>query len=190
MLIGFSIKSSLERMIKWLSDTYAMTVNAVVLNYVKTKNGEELLTRTSIISEELEHRDSPKRKKFKIPMSDDPGAYEPSRLKQLLKKYLSRKAVTIQRIRDVLLPVLLDKKVLTREQLKKELIKSDPNTEESKVGFYLMPLSSQFGMKKNDFLRQVVSYEYPTHRWEKDNFSIREQYRDLIKEILDELKNQ
>jgi hypothetical protein len=43
-------------------------------------------------------------------------------------------------------------------------------------------------MKKNDFLRQVVAYEYPRHPWEKDNFSIREQYRDLVKEVLEALQ--
>lgn len=43
-------------------------------------------------------------------------------------------------------------------------------------------------MKKNDFLRQVVSYGYPRHHWEKDNFAIRTEYRDLVKETLEELK--
>jgi hypothetical protein len=43
-------------------------------------------------------------------------------------------------------------------------------------------------MKKNDFLRQVVAYEYPLHHWEKDNFAIRPEYRDLVKEVLDKLK--
>ena len=49
-------------------------------------------------------------------------------------------------------------------------------------------VSSQLGMTKNDYLRQVVAYEYPRHEWEKDSFSIREQYRDLVKEVLGELK--
>jgi hypothetical protein len=49
-------------------------------------------------------------------------------------------------------------------------------------------IASQLGMKKNDFLRQAVSYEYPRHHWEKDNFAIRPEYKDLIKEVLEELK--
>lgn len=43
-------------------------------------------------------------------------------------------------------------------------------------------------MKKNDFLRQVVAYDYPRHDWEKDNFTIRPEYRELVKEVLDILK--
>jgi hypothetical protein len=29
-------------------------------------------------------------------------------------------------------------------------------------------------MAKNDFLRQVIGYEYPNYPWEKDNYSIRD----------------
>ena len=54
ILLGFKVESSLERMIEWLSDGFGVNVNAVVLNYIKTAGGEELLARTSIISEELE----------------------------------------------------------------------------------------------------------------------------------------
>jgi hypothetical protein len=43
-------------------------------------------------------------------------------------------------------------------------------------------------MKKNDFLRQVVSYEYPRHSWEKDNFVLQAEYRSLVKDVLDGLK--
>lgn len=66
VLVGFSIESSLERMIEWLSDNYAMNINAVVLAYVKTKSGDELLTKTSIISEEMEQEKRRKQKKFEI----------------------------------------------------------------------------------------------------------------------------
>jgi hypothetical protein len=54
VLVGFSIEASLERMIDWLSDSYEVNINAVVLRYVKTNGGDELLMKTSIISEEME----------------------------------------------------------------------------------------------------------------------------------------
>lgn len=188
VLVGFSIEASLERMIEWLSDSYGVNVNAIVLSYVKTKGGDELLARTSIISEEMEQERSRKQKKFEIPMSDEPGSHSAQDLKSLLLNYLSRDRVTNRRMRDILFPALLKTKVLSRDQLKKSFIEFDPTYDESKVGYYLTLVSSQLGMKKNDFLRQVVAYEYPRHHWEKDNFSIREQYRDLVKEVLDGLK--
>jgi hypothetical protein len=188
ILVGFSVESALERMIEWLSDNFSVNINAVVLNYVKTASGDELLTKTSIISEEFEQERVKKQKKFQIPMSDEPGAYPPDKLRKLLCEYLSRQRVTNQRLRDVLLPALLKRKTLTREQLKKELLEYDSTLDASKVGLNLTTVSSQLGMQKNDFLRQVVAYEYPNYAWEKDNFSLREEFKDLVREVLDEIK--
>ena len=189
VLVGFSIEASLERMIEWLSDSYGVNVNAIILSYAKTKGGDELLIKTSIISEEMEEERRRKQKKFEIPMSDDPGTQDIQTLKHLLVDYLSRDRVTNRRMQDILFPALLKTKVLTRDQMKKAFVAFDPNYDESKVGYYLTLVSSQLGMKKNDFLRQVVAYEYPRHNWEKDNFSIREQYRDFVKEVLGEVEN-
>jgi len=189
ILVGFSVESALERMIEWLSDSFGVNINAVVLSYVKTARGDELLTKTSIISEELEQERVKKQKKFQIPMSDAPGTYDPEVLRKLLKEYLVRQRVTNQRLKDVLLPVLLKRKTLTREQFKKELLEYDPALDASKVGYHLATMSSQLGMKKNDFLRQVVAYDYPNYAWEKDNFSLRDEYKDLVRSVLDEIKS-
>lgn len=188
VLIGFSIGASLERMIEWLSAHYSVNVNAVVLSYVKTAGGEELLTKTTIISEEIEIERSRKQKKFEIPMSDDPGKHEPQELRKLLLDYLRRNKVTNERIRKILLPACLKTKVLSRDQLKKAFVEFDPkNYDEAGAWAYITSISSQLGMTKNDFLRQVVAYQYPRYNWEKDNFSIPEDYRGLVKEVLAQL---
>lgn len=187
VLVGFSIESALERMIEWLFYNYNVNINAVVLNYIRTSSGDELLAKTSIISEELE-QEGVKRQKYKIPMSDDPGNYDNENLKRLLIAYLSTDKVTNQRIRNILLPILLEQNTLTREQLKKALLEHEPDLDASKVGFHLTIVSSQLGMKKNDFLRQVVAYGYPTYEWEKDNFSLQKEYKDLVSGVLRELK--
>lgn len=64
ILVGFGIESSLERMVEWLSNTYSVNINAVILNYIKTAKGEELLLKTSIISEEVEQERVKKQRKF------------------------------------------------------------------------------------------------------------------------------
>lgn len=188
VLVGFSIEASLERMIEWLSGSYAVNINAVVLSYVKTRGAEELLMRTTIISEETEQERSRKQKKFEIPMSDEPGTYESTELKKLLIDYLRRDPVTNRRIRDIVLPALLKSQVLTRDQLKKAFVSMDSKVDETKVGYYLTLVSSQLGMQKNDFLRQVVAYEYPRYSYEKDNFSIRGEYKNLVNEVLSEAR--
>ena len=189
ILVGFSVESSLERMIEWLSDNFSVGINAVVLHYTKTASGDELLTRTSIISEELEQERVTKRKKFTIPTSDEPGTYDEDALRAKLTHYLSRGMVTNQRILGVFLPILLNRKIVTRTELKTEYQKLVPEDEIPKVGYYMSMISGQLGREGNDFLRQVIAYEYPNHPWEKDNFSLRPEYRGLVEEVISKLSN-
>lgn len=187
VLVGFAIESSLERMIEWLSDGFGVGINAVILKYIRTSSGNEVLTRTAIISEQAEEAQV-KAKKFTIPMSDNPGAYEQSQLKALLTRYLSQDLVTAQRIRDVVLPACLKQDYVTRDELKKEFVKQNVAPEFAKAGFVLTTISGQIGMEKNDFLRQVIGYEYPNFPWEKDNYFVRSEYRTLVEEVLTSFK--
>jgi hypothetical protein len=188
ILVGFSIESSLERMIEWLSDHYNVNINAVMLNYVKTKSGDELLTRTSIISEEVE-QERIRRKKFRIPMSDVPGDYDSSELKTRLREYLSRDMYSARRIRDVLLPVCMEQQSgVTRDELKKAFFDRGEADSVRDAGYFLSLISQQVGMEKNAFLRQVIAYEYPNNPWEKDNYRIGDGYRELVAQVLSELK--
>lgn len=84
----YMMSPELLRMIDWSSDSYGVNVNAVILSYMKTKGGEELLTKTSVISEEMEEERRRNQKKFEIPMSDEPGEHNPTTLKQHLLDYL------------------------------------------------------------------------------------------------------
>ncbi len=188
ILIGFSVESSLERMIEWLSAHFNVNINAIILNYIKTASGEEVLAKTSIISEELEQERVKKPKKFQLSMSDDPGTYDNDTLRKLLSNYLSIQRVTNQLISIALLPALLRHNKLSRIQLKQEIIQSSANIEPSKVGYNIAAISTQLGLQYNDFLRQVIAYEYPTYLWEKDNFSLREEYKEIVEEVLEELK--
>jgi hypothetical protein len=186
ILVGFSVETSLERMINWLSTAYNFDVNAVVLHYIMTSSGDELLAKTAVISEEVAEQ-RVRRRKFQIPMSDEPGTYEKDELRQMFMRYLSQDMVTAQRIRDILLPAALKHKRVQREKLKEEFVKHGIADEVSKAGLHLTGISQQLGLEKNAFLRQVIGYEYPNYPWEKDNYFVRDEYRELVKEILKEL---
>jgi hypothetical protein len=187
LLVGFAVEESLSRMIEWLSSNYNLSVNAIILNYVKTQSGDELLSRTVIIPEEVE-KEKTNKKKFIIEMSNEPGNYEITVLKEQLKQYLSKNLFSSQRMRDYFLPALLKHKTLTREQMRKEFVKQGAATDESQAGYFLSLISSQLGHKWKDYLRQVISYEFPNFAWEKDNFKIRDEYKELVTEVLQELK--
>lgn len=183
ILVGFTIEASLERMIEWLSGGYGVGINAVNLKYIRTSSGNEILTRTSIISEQLEEA-RVKTKKFTVSMSDEPGEYEEGQLKDLLLHYLSQDLVTAQRIRDILLPSCLEQNRVTREELKQKFVEHSVVIDLAKAGYAITGISVQVGMQKNDFLRQVIGYEYPTYSWEKDNYFIRPDYRHVVMEVL------
>ena len=184
VLVGFGAETALERMVEWLSESYGVSINAVILKYVRAAAGSETLTRTALISEDLEKKRS-RAKKFTIPISDEPGQYADDELQRLLHGYLSQDLVTAQRIRDVLIPGCLKQGKLSREQLKNAFLRQNPDLDPSKAGFSLSVISGQMGVKKNDFLRQVIGYEYPTYEWEKDNYFIRPEHRQLVVEALD-----
>ena len=188
ILVGFGAETSLERMIEWLSESYGVNINAVILKYTQTANGAETLTRTAILSEEVVEQRT-RAKKFTIPMSDEPGKYSDEELRRLLLDYLSQDLITAQRIRDILIPACLERGKLSREQLKEEFLRSNPEVEPSKAGFSLSVISGQMGMKKNDFLRQVIGYEYPNYEWEKDNYFVRQEYRELVIGVLEEIRS-
>lgn len=189
LLVGFAMEESLGRMIEWLSDKYNVGINAVLLNYVKTTNGDEVISRMAIIPEEVEKQKANK-KKFIIEMSNEPGTYENDILKEKLMEYLSKNLYSSQRIRDYFLPILLEKGTITRDQLRKEFVTRKVAVDESQAGYFLSLISSQLGHKWKDYLRQVIHYEFPNHPWEKDNFRINEGYQEIVKEVLEKLNSQ
>ena len=189
LLVGFAIDESLHRMIEWLSERYSVAINAIVLHYVKTRSGDELLSRTAIIPEEVEQEKANK-KKFVIEMSNEPGTYDDETLKEKLRQYLSTNKYSAQRIKDYFLPILLEHPVETRQQMRREFALRKAAEDESQAGYFLALISGQLGHKSKDYLRQVIKFETPNNWWEKDNFSIRPEYRQLVTEVLNELNGQ
>lgn len=187
LLVGFAVEESLSRMIEWLSDKYSVGINAVILNYVRTPKGDEILSRMVIIPEEIEKQKANK-KKFIIEMSNEPGTYDEATLETKLIEYLSKNLYSSQRIRDYFLPILIEKGQVSRDQLRKEFVRLKAAPDESQAGYFLSLISNQLGHKWKDYLRQIISYGYPNHPWEKDNFQIRKEYIQLVRVALDKVK--
>lgn len=183
LLVGFSVEESLERMITWLSNVFNLSINAIILNYIKTQSGDELLSRTVIIPDDVE-KEKANSKKFVIEMSNEPGQYSEEELKKKLQEYFSKKLYSAERIKEYFIPILMEKKIITRNELKKEFIKRGAAPDESQAGYFLSLISSQLGHKWKDYLRQIIHYDFPNFPWEKDNFTLDERYKELVKEII------
>ncbi len=187
LLVGFSVETALERMISWMSSTYGVGVNAVVLNYVRTSGGDEVLTKTVVVPEDVEEQRA-RRRKFEIPMSDVPGQHQPEQVRAMLREYLAKdEYAAIRNIRDVLAPALLQQKTVSRLDLVKSLVASGLYDTPTAAGYAAVHISKQIGAARNDFLRQVFGYDYPDYPWAKDNYVVREGMRDLLQEVLAEL---
>lgn len=188
ILIGFAIEESLERMVSWLSNRFGVSINAVVLKYVRTTSGDELLVKTSIIPEEVEQERIRKRK-FQIAMSDEPGTFPKIELESHLHTYLSSSLWSARRIRNVLLPECMEHGKVTRDELKEAFVERGEADNLQEAGRFLSLVSQQIGMEKNSFLRQVIDYGYPNHPWEKDDYSIRDEFRDVVVKVLDRINS-
>jgi hypothetical protein len=187
LLVGFGVEEPLSRMIEWLSAKSDISINAIILQYIKTSAGNELLSRTVVIPEEVE-KSKIKKKKYTIATSDTPGEYDDDKLKELLLKYFNKSLWSAKRIKKVMLPALLKNKVLTREELRQELVNNKEADNLSQAGYFSALISQQLSHEWKDYLRQIIHYEYPNFEWEKDNFSIPENYKSLVQEVLDELE--
>ena len=184
LLVGFSIEEALQRMLEWLSDNFNMGVNAIVLKYVKTKSGDELLSRTMIIPEEIE-KEKIKRRKIQLRMSDEPGNYKEAKLREFLKNYLKKGWLTSQRIRNFILPLCLKNDLVTRNMIIEQLVKKGDAPDEGKAGTILATISRELGYEQHDYLRQIIRYE--RDGWTRINYQIAGKYRTLVKDLLEEL---
>ena len=72
--------------------------------------------------------------------------------------------------------------------IKKELINKGEAEDERKAGIILTTISREIGIERRDYLRQIIRYDKP-NPWEKENYRLVEDYKDLVKTILEELKN-
>ncbi|HAL61430.1 MAG TPA: hypothetical protein DCP08_03375 [Chloroflexi bacterium] len=124
----------------------------------------------------------------KVPMSDEPGSYGDDELKTLLKKYLSRERKVPRRLREILLPLCLDHEPVKRDEIRKELVRRKEAKNWGHSGIVLSSISTQLGLPKNDYLRQVIRYDKPEPTpWMKDNYRIEEEYKSMIRELLIEI---
>ena len=191
LLVGTSVEESLQRMVEWLSDGYGLLVNAVVLKYVKTKSDDELLVRSVIIPEEVE-KELSQRRRGSLDMSDEPPhpPLETDKLYDLMKEYLRKEGPTSIRIREILLPLCLDHQPVTRDEIIEELCTRGEAEDKGQAGTITSAISRQLAIRARGYLRQVIRYEimqYDIHGSTRDNFWIPDEYKPLVRKLLEEL---
>ncbi len=185
LLVGTSAEPALERMVRWMSDAHQVPINMILVNYIKTPGGDELLARSVVVSEE-EEAGHIRRKRGMIELSDEPTALDESHLREQLKSYLDSDRATPRRVRTVLLPLCLAKPVVSRDDLINRLVESKEAKDERQAGFIVTTISRELGMAKRGYLRQLIKYERPEGNWIKDNYRVADEHRGLVEGLLSE----
>ena len=189
LLVGFSTEEALVRMVEWLSDRFDISINALILHYVRTKGQEEFLSRTSIIPEDVAVEKT-RKDWVKLHVSDEPGTYDDVTLRNKLLKFLQKETPGAKRIREILLPLCLKNEVVARGTLKKALLDANESEDETEAGLHVTSISNLLGFRKRDYLRQAIEYSREKdHQWTKTDYRIKPQYREMIQEILKEVQN-
>ncbi len=183
LLVGFFIEEPLQRMVEWLSEEYELAINYLVLRYIKSEGGDELIARTMIIPE-VEEQEKVRHKQRKgWQMSNLPGNYNSEELIKILIDYLSQDKPTPNRIRKILLPLCLKHEFVAKEQIIEEF---DKQGEQGRLESLFGAIIKEWGYPPRDYLRQIV--EYKKDATGNTGFKIIEEYRNMIKDILEEMK--
>jgi hypothetical protein len=182
LLVGFSVDEATARMVNWLSTKFRIPINALVLKYLKTTGGDEILARTMIIAEEVTQRPRKRITSETIPN------YSPEQLQARLEAYLSSGQRVPNIIAQVLLPLALNESSVTRDSVLKELVKRKDSPDLRSAGLSFSSVSTTLSAVKYDFLRQVLGYDVE-YGYQKTNFRIREGYTDLVRQVVEALEN-
>ncbi len=110
---------------------------------------------------------------------------EESTLRKSLKDYLLQNKDVPRRIRKVLLPLCLKLGTVTRETIKRELVRQGEAKDMQQAGIVLSTISKS--INDHDFLGRVIRYD-KLKPWIKENYRIAEEYAGMVKDVLDEIE--
>jgi hypothetical protein len=106
-------------------------------------------------------------------------------LKNRLVEYLSRTERVPTVLREILFPLCLKYDVVSREMVKKELVLRKMAKDLGQAGLVLSTVSAMIG--RDELLGAIIMYDKPKP-WKKDNFRLKEEYKGLVQEVIEELK--
>ncbi len=112
---------------------------------------------------------------------------EPAELKQKIAESLTRPSDLTPRLRAFLELVSQEDRPYNRDEIKQGLYEAGVGSDIGQAGRYLSNISQFLTKKLNPHLRQAVEFESGgTHGETKNNYHIRTEYRDLVREALEE----
>jgi hypothetical protein len=195
ILVSKDFHSDVVSSVLWLRD-YGIDISCVKLTPYSDGEGNLFIVPNKIIplpeaedylvkkeKKQKEVRQS-KMSSFSLEKSD----YDDDRLKKELKSSLLKQSDLIPRVNEFLKIILSDNRKFDREELKEKLFERNIGSDVGQAGRYLSNISQFLTKKSTPHFRQIISFETGGANGEvKNNYYVLENYRKLLKEVLEEI---
>jgi len=196
ILISKEFHSDVVSSVLWLRD-YGIEISCVKLTPYTDEDGTLFITPNKIIplpeAEDYLIQKEKKQKEVKhtklSSFSLEKSNYDTEKLKKELKSSLTRKSILTPRVIAFLEIINAEKRAYDREELKEKLFEYNIGEDIGQSGRYLSNISQFLTKKSNPHFRQIIEFETGGSTGEvKNNYRVVNEYREILNDILNELK--
>lgn len=198
ILVSRNFHSNVASAVLWLRD-YGVDISCLKLEPFLDKDNQLFIKPSMIIplpeAKDYIIRKEIKEKEDKMQHLSEENLSIPNHseneLKILLTNTLKNGSVISQRLMVFIQLLLSEHKKFDREEIK-EYFYSKLRLGEtvSRAGTYLSNVSQCLTRKDSGHLRQIISFDFePNTGAEKNNYYIRDEYRELVQEVIDDIQN-
>ena len=196
ILVSNKFHSDVASSVLWLRD-FGIDISCIKFSPFIDKNGTLFISPSQIIplpeaedyiikkERKVKENRLFKESSFSLEVSD----LDNDSLKKELLSSLRRKSKLTPRLMEFLNIINKENKKFKREELKKMLFDSGIGKNVGHAGRYLSGISQFITKKSNPHFRQIISFDSEGGTGDrKDNYYVKEQFRNLLEEVLNEIK--
>lgn len=197
ILVSKEFHSDVISAVLWLRD-YEIDIECVRLQLYLDKNNQLFITPDLIIPlpeakdymQKRETKQKETKRSIKSSFSLEKSNLPVNELEKSLIKTLQRESDLSPRVIAFLEIISSEERVFKREEVKSELFEKGIGVDIGQSGRYLSNISQFLTKKSNPHLRQVIDFETGGYHGEtKDNYKVLPQYSELLKLVLEKIKN-
>lgn len=197
ILVSKEFHSDVISAVLWLRD-YEIDIECVRLQLYLDQDNQLFITPDLIIPlpeakdyiQKKETKQKETKRSIKSSFSLEKSNLPVNELEKSLIKTLQRESDLSPRVIAFLEIISSEERVFKREEVKSELFEKGIGVDIGQSGRYLSNISQFLTKKSNPHLRQVIDFETGGYHGEtKDNYKVLPQYRELLKLVLEKIKN-
>jgi hypothetical protein len=193
-LVANEFHSEVISAVLWLRES-EIDIECIRLTPYFDQNGELFINPEIIIPlpeakdyiQKKERKEKEQKQPGKSSFSLEKSNLEPDELKNKIIESLIRPSDLTPRFRAFLEIIIQEDRAYNRDEIKQGLYEAGVGNDIGQSGRYLSTISQFLTKKSNPHLRQVIEFETGgTHGETKDNYHVVSEYRNLIRQALDE----